>query len=200
MPKKKKTKTNKNKPNPPPSGGDPISNAEETAQFLSVANSLLQHNDASFEALRTEVNQLRTQNLLQKQQHNIDIDELKGGKEHLQNHLDIANETTKTLQQQVVQLELEHAEHVKQTTLVHEQTQLSQTKDMNELRLELERLQRVSTKKRLTSSQLPLASLSQDAHNDTTLTLLTPRGSIFFLILLWFLWCPGKPNTVRVPR
>ena len=142
MPKKKKAKTNKNNPNPLPSGGDPLTNAEETAQFLSVANSLLQHNDASFDALRTEVTQLRTQNLLQKQQQHIDIDELKGGKEHLQHHLDIANETTKTLQETVRRLGLEHTNHVQRTTEAREQMKERQANETKELRLELERLQR----------------------------------------------------------
>ena len=142
MPKKKKAKTNKNNPNPLPSGGDPLTNAEETAQFLSVANSLLQHNDASFDALRTEVTQLRTQNLLQKQQQHIDIDELKGGKEHLQHHLDIANETTKTLQETVRRLGLEQTNHVQRTTEAREQMKERQANETKELRLELERLQR----------------------------------------------------------
>ena len=139
----KKKRKNGKKEQQPQTTGDPTTGAVEAAQFLSVANSLLQHNDGSFDALRSEVNQLRKDNLLQKRKSERDIDELVKSREHLQHHLDLAKTQTTLLQKQVDMLTLEREEYAAKVELERETLRIQNAKEMNEMREELEALQNV---------------------------------------------------------
>ena len=122
MPKKKSKKnSNSSTSSTTTTNGDPLRTATSDLEFLSVASSLLQHNDASFDTLRTEVNQLRQQHLVQKEMHATDIDQLVKSHSHLQHLLNISEQTLISTQEEVVRVTTE-AEHVQRTMQQDQET------------------------------------------------------------------------------
>ena len=118
---KKKSKKNLISSTSSTINGDPLRTATTDLEFLSVASSLLQHNDASFDTLRTEVNQLRQQHLVQKGLHATDIDQLVKSHSHLQHLLTISEKKLIITQEEVVQLTTD-AEHVQTTIEMNNET------------------------------------------------------------------------------
>ncbi len=115
--------------------------AARDAQFLSVAASLLQNNDASFDALRREVLSLRQRHLAHKREIAAERAELVQSREHLKHNLDLTEARAAQAEAAAAQLEASRAQLEADARRAAEDARQTSAEEVKAVRLALEALQ-----------------------------------------------------------